>query len=53
MEKLIATLEKELVPVKHCGNLMAYDKSIGHGTCRMKGKITAETCMACRQRRAA
>lgn len=53
MHKLVETLERELKPVSHCADLVAIDKGTGHGTCKMRGKITVETCMDCRYRRAA
>lgn len=53
MEKLLETLKKEITPVKHCADLISHDRGTGHGVCKMKGRITVETCMDCRYRRAA
>jgi len=53
MNKLIKTLKKEITPVKHCADLTSLDRGTGLGVCKMKGRITVETCMECRYRRAA
>lgn len=51
MEELIKALATESRLVKHCDELLAYDRGIGSALCVHHGRVTIDHCMSCEKRK--
>lgn len=51
MDALIKALEAETAMLRHCDELLAYDRSIGSALCVQYGRVAIDHCMSCEKRK--